>query len=303
MLRGRDFILIIFGAIIFSFILFYFFPTRQKFQDIISPLAAGLEETKNLFTGLTGKSLQDVVESSLKGTRGTYAIVIKNLRTGESYVQNEKRNFEAASLYKLWVLGTAYKQIAEGRLSRDEIITKDVKELNDIFEIGTESAELTEGTVTMNVKDAIDKMITISDNYAALLLVSKIRNSNVSSFMKGQGFSNSKLGQPPQTTPSDIALFYERLYSGAIIDRESCAEMIDLLSRQKLNDGIPKYLPKDVKVAHKTGELGGFKHDAGIIFGRDPILIVVLSESNSPQGAAERIAKLSQNIFNYFASK
>lgn len=303
MLRGRDFILIIFGAIIFSFILFYFFPTRQKFQDIISPLAAGLEETKNLFTGLTGKSLQDVVESSLKGTRGTYAIVIKNLRTGESFSQNEKRIYEPASLYKLWVLGTAYKQIAEGRLSRDEIITQDVKELNNIFKIGTESAELTEGTVTMKVEDATDEMITVSDNYAALLLVSKIRNSNVSSFMRQQGFTRSRLGEPPQTTAADIALSFEKLYQGTMVDSQSSREMLEILSRQKLNDRIPKYLPRDVKVAHKTGELGGFKHDAGIIFGRDPILIVVLSESNSPQGAAERIAQLSKNVFGYFEGK
>lgn len=303
MLRGRDFIFVILGAIIFSSAFSFFFPVEQKFQEIISPLAARLEETKNLLASFTGKSLKEVVDSSLKGTRGTYAIAIKNLRTGEYFSQNEKRIYEPASLYKLWVLGTAYKQIKEGKLNRDEIISRDVKDLNEIFDIASDSAELTEGTVTMKISDAIEQMITISHNYAALLLVSKIRNSNVSAFMREQGFSSSRLGQPPRTTAQDIASFFEKLYEGTMVDSEYSKRMLELLSQQKLNDRIPKYLPNNIEVAHKTGEVGGFKHDAGIIFGKDPILIVILSESSSQQGAAERIADLSKNIYSYFENK
>src|SRR3989344_1527214 len=303
MLKGRDFLLIIFGAIIFSFALFYFFPQQRKFQDIISPLAQGIQETKNLLAGFTDNSLKEVVDSSLLGARGTYAIIIKNLRTGEYFSQNEKRIYEPASLYKLWVLGAAFKQIKEGKLNRDEIISRDIKDLNEIFDIASDSAELTEGTVTMRVSDAIEQMITISHNYAALLLVSKIRNSNVSAFMRGQGFSSSRLGQPPRTTAQDIASFFEKLYEGTMIDGQYSKRMLDLLSQQRLNDRIPKYLPVDVEVAHKTGEIRGFKHDAGIIFAKDPILLVVLSESNSQQGAAERIAQLSKNVYYYFDRK
>ena len=303
MLRLKDLLIIIIGAVIFSLALFFFFPVKQKFQEIISPLAAGLEETKNLLAGFTGNSLKETVDSSLKGTHGTYAVIIKNLRTGEYFSQNEKRTYDPASLYKLWVLGAAFKQIKEGKLNRDEIISRDARDLNEIFDIASDSAELTEGTVTMKISDAIEQMITISHNYAALLLVSKIRNSNVSAFMREQGFSSSRLGQPPRTTAEDIASFFEKLYTGAMVDGEYSKRMLDLLSQQRLNDRIPKYLPDDVEVAHKTGEIRGFKHDAGIIFAKDPILLVVLSESNSQQGAAERIAQLSKNVYYYFERK
>src|SRR3989338_10247527 len=131
MLRGRDFLFIIIGGIIFSFVLSHFFPSpfsrQQKFQEIISPLAQGLSETKTLLESIAGKSLADVITSSLSGTRGAYAIVIKNLRTGESFSQNEKRIYEPASLYKLWVLGAAFRQIKEGKLNRDEIISRDAR--------------------------------------------------------------------------------------------------------------------------------------------------------------------------------
>lgn len=41
--------------------------------------------------------------------------------------------------------------------------------------------------------------------------------------------------------------------------------MIDILSDQHFNDLIPKYLPKEVKIAHKTGAITGVQHDAAIV--------------------------------------
>lgn len=302
MLKRPDLLIIFAGSVLFALLLSSLFP-KEGSQLIISPLADSVSQAQKIIRAFQGQTLREIVEKSLEGTRGTYAVVIKNLNTGESYMQNEKSKFEPASLYKLWVLGTAYKQLGEGKLSKDEVLSRDVKDLNEIFRIGTESAELAEGTVTMKVSDAIDQMITISHNYAALLLVSKVRNANISAFMREQNFSSSRLGEPPQTTAADIALFFEKLYQGTMVDSQSSRGMLEILSRQKLNDGIPKYLPSDVEVAHKTGEIGGFKHDAGIVFGKDPILIVVLSESNSQAGAAERIAELSRDVFAYFEGK
>ena len=300
MLRSKDFLLVIVGAVIFAFILLNYFPAEQRFGIIISPLAQGLQDTKNLIAEFTGSNLKEVVTRSLDGTHGTYAVVIKNLRTNETFTQNENRVYQPASLYKLWVMGTVYEFLEKGTITEDQILSRDVKELNDLFKINEEDAEETDGTVTMSVADALFQMITISHNYAALLLVSEVRNSQVTSFIKEEGFKNSGLGEPPKTTAADIALFFEKVYKGEIINSEYSKKMVDLLTQQKLNDRIPKYLPNGTKVAHKTGEIDGFKHDAGIIFAKDPILFVVLSESDSPEGAAERIAQLSRDVFNYF---
>ena len=77
--------------------------------------------------------------------------------------------------------------------------------------------------------------------------------------------------------------------------------MIDILKEQTLNDRIPKNLPQQTEVAHKTGELFGFKHDAGIIFGKKgDYIIVVLSETKNPKLSAEKIAKFSKEVFDYF---
>ena len=252
-------------------------------------------------------SLQKVVEETLSGTKGTYGIVIKHLKTAESYSVGEHEIFEPGSLYKIWVMAAAFQQIQEEELKEDEILSQDIEVLNKKFRISSDAAELKEGTMTFTVSQALAQMITISHNYAALLLSERLRNSHIREFLSSHGFLESYISNsddPPKTTPYDIALFLEKLYKGELVDKESSEKMIELLKQQTLNDGIPKYLPANVSVAHKTGEIEWFKHDAGIVFsppaGGGDYIIVILSESSSPLGAQERIAQVSEAVYKYF---
>jgi len=247
-------------------------------------------------------SLGQAVDEALSGTSGTYAVFIKDLQTGRTYTKNERESFEAASLYKLWVMVETYRQIAEGKLTEETGMKNSVEALNKIFDIASESAELKEGEISLTVKQALEKMITVSDNYAAYLLMTKIRTSNVKLFLESNNFFNSSIGSEPKTTASDMALFFEKLYRNELGTRENTEKMLDLLARQQLNDRIPKYLPKNIRVMHKTGELGGVKHDVGIVAGPSgDYIIVLMSDSNNPQAAAERLAKVSESVYNYMS--
>lgn len=249
-------------------------------------------------------SLKEVVEGAMVDSKGRYGIVIKNLTTKESYYANEQQVFEPGSLYKLWVMATTLQQIKEGALTDDQLLTQKIEVLNKKFGIPPEDAELTTGVIEMTVAQALEQMIAISHNYAALLLAEKLKNSTITQFLQNQGFRDSHISDtddPPQTTPLDIARFYEQLYYQQLIDQESSQQMIDLLKQQQRNEGLPKYLPKDITVAHKTGDIGWFKHDGGIIFSQGgDYLLIVLSESDYPAGAQDRIAQLSQAVFDYF---
>lgn len=250
------------------------------------------------------ESLSEVVEKSLGEAKGDYGIVIKNLKTEESYALNSRKVFQPASLYKLWVMATVYEEVKDGNLKENDILSSTIPELNAEFELSPEEAELTTGAIERTVKDALFQMITISHNYSALLLSNEIGNSRVSSVMLNLGLSDSRMGTstlPPQTTASDIALFFDLLYKGEIVDKTYSQKMIDILLKQELNDRIPKLLPKGTKVAHKTGELFFFKHDAGIVFSEEgDYIFVALSETKSPAKAAEKIANLSKAVYEYF---
>ena len=201
-------------------------------------------------------------------------------------------------------MATAYNQIEKGELTEDEILSQDVSVLNEKFNIAPESAEMIEGRITLSVKDAVKQMITISHNYAALLLSERIKLPKASAFLKDHSLNESTFGEPPKTTPADIALFFEKLYKGEFASNKNTAKMLDLFKAQQLNDGLPKYLPQNVQVAHKTGDIGYFKHDAGIIFmDKGDYIMVVMSQSQFPPGAQERIAQLSKAVFQYFVDK
>ena len=57
-------------------------------------------------------------------------------------------------------------------------------------------------------------------------------------------------------------------------------QMLDVLLGQQFKSGIPAGLPRDARVAHKTGEISTIAHDAGLIFlpNRRPYALAVLTE-------------------------
>ena len=255
--------------------------------------------------------LEQLVKKYLTNQEGKYGVAIKNLKTGESYYYNEDKKFNSASLYKLWVMAVAFQKIKDGSLDEDEVLSAPIAKLNDTLSTTTPTPT-PEGfspptpsvsepvRISMKTSEAIEKMITISDNYAALLVASRSGSVSVANFLKEYGLENSNFKQPPQTTGGDTAMFFEKLYKGEIVDQEYSKKMIDILKQQTLNDRIPKYLPS-IEVAHKTGELSESKHDGGIVYTeKGDYIIVVLSESNDPPLSSENIANFSKGVYDYF---
>lgn len=246
-------------------------------------------------------TLQSVVEQSLNAVSGKYGIYIKNLKTGESVNVRENEVFEAGSIYKLWVMGAVFEKIKNGDLKEDDNLEENIEDINKRFEISAEDAEMIGGHLQLTISSAIRQMITISHNYASLMLLTKVSTLEVESFLKRYGLNSSSMELPIRTTAQDLGRYLEKLYQGEIIDEEYSQKMINLLKEQNINDRLPKYLPQDIPVAHKTGDIGYFEHDAGIIYtAKGDYIIVVLTQSNSPGDADEKIAQISKAVFEYF---
>lgn len=245
--------------------------------------------------------LAKLVEEELAGKDGTYAVAVKNLKTGESFYINENYQFTAASLYKLWVMGQAYEEINEGNLKESDSVSLSRGEIEEIQGFWQEDVR---SNTYYSVADAIENMITVSDNDSAITLYTHMGTDQISEFLNRYGFANSLFESPPRTTAKDIGDYFEKLYNGRIVNRDYSIKMLQILVNQKLNDRIPKYLPQDLKIAHKTGELDTFKHDAGIVELKDnDYIIVVMTETPDPQNAAEVTALISKDVFDYFSQK
>jgi beta-lactamase class A len=299
-------------ALIFIPIIVYYISLLQE-KDRIRQQVLALSTIAKPAEAQRESILGDLVSEHFSKYGTDYAVVIKNLKTGEEYKFNENKKFNSASLYKLWVMGVAFQKIKEGTLKEDQVLSSSVKILDNTLSAASptptpegfreiESAE-SKRVVTMTLKDALDRMIINSDNYSALLVASKSGTFSVTNFLKTYNLNDSSFRSPPQTTANDTALFYEKLYKGEIVDKNYSSQMMEILKRQAINDRLPKYLPRGTTVAHKTGELNGAKHDAGIVFSDSgDYIIVVLSNTKDPVVAAENIANFSKEIFAYFNS-
>ena len=231
-------------------------------------------------------SLKKEVEKVLQNTGGRYGIFIKNLSTDETFFKAENEEFQTGSLYKLWVMESVFEKIKGGSIKEDDPMVADIAYLNKKFDLDRDEAEFQTGKIEFSIKSAIEQMITISHNYAALALLDRLGSSE---------------NIPAKTTAKNTADFFERLYLGEIIDKEYSRKMMDILLRQTINDRIPKYLSAGTKIAHKTGDIGFFENDGGIVFSpKGDFIIVVLSETEDPAKAGETIAKISKAAFEYF---
>ncbi len=301
------FALIVIPTIVFG--LSKIFPSEKgAVLSAIDPIVAAIGKKEV-------NPLEKIVKEKLLENDKDYGVVIKNLKTGENYSINGEKEFQSASLYKLWVMGVAFQKIRSGQISEREVLTGSVKVFDEILSDATPTPSVTasseptiepspteEKKISYLVGEAIEKMITASDNYAALLVASRSGSFAVTNFLKEYQFDNSNFRQPPKTTAKDIGSFFEKLYNGEIIDKDYSKKMIDILKKQTLNDRIPKYLPGNLEIAHKTGELINFKHDGGIVFTKKgDYIIVVLSDTKDPRETSEKIANFSKEIYDYFS--
>ena len=264
--------------------------------------------------------LEKKIISKFNDETGNFALAFKNLDDGKEILINENEIFHAASTIKTPVMIEFYRQLHQGKLS-----------LKDTLQIKNEFKSIVDGSMyklsefddsdknTYNklgqyysINNLIYEMITISSNFATNILIDYIGANNVTKSMKEIGALNIdilrgvedikafELGLNNTTSAKDLLIIYEKLAKGKIINNESSATMIDILKDQKYDDIIPKYLPKNIEVANKTGMITGVHHDSGIVFLKDgkKYVIIILSKNMSDmESGTEMMAKISELIY------
>ena len=90
---------------------------------------------------------------------------------------------------------------------------------------------------------------------------------------------------------------------GRAVSPEASREMVDVLAAQKFNEGIPAGLPREARVAHKTGSITKIEHDAGVVYlpaGRKPYVLVVLVRGIADAKRAHKlIADISRAVYTF----
>ncbi len=201
------------------------------------------------------------------------------------YTHEADQEFLAASLYKLGILIEVETRVDAGTLGYDDAIEIGSEDITD------DGSFEPAGTV-MTIDEALESMITVSDNGTALAFWRLLGPAKVDATLEriGLGGFHVALDDYDDNTVTARAvgelltqLARRRLVSPAASDR-----MLARLERQQVNDRLPAQLPPDAVVAHKTGNLGGVTHDAGIVFTPSGPRIVVGLTANAAEDEADQ---------------
>ncbi|TMD61850.1 MAG: serine hydrolase [Chloroflexi bacterium] len=239
-------------------------------------------------------ALRDSLDGAVAEFDGHAAVVVSGVDTNFRYAKNDDAVFPSASLYKLEVMVEAYRQVTAGRISLDDTTVTVVWD-----DMSVDPSDTLPGT-TLSVRDAVERMITLSDNGPAHALMRLLDPHNVNATTLSVGLKDTRINAalPPDeqlsedntTSARDMERLFAGLATGKIVSPDASAEMLATLFRQQINDRLPTGLPADAALAHKTGDLIGVSHDAGLLltpFG--PRVVVVLTSDFSDYDDVARL--------------
>lgn len=192
-------------------------------------------------------------------------VIVRDVRTGEVYERNADTLFDAGSLYKLFVLWQTQVAIRTNVLGDETKLTLTAaadRADEDGYRIGAYGE-------TISVADARTLMIEASNNTAAVLLAQYFGWGTVQQLARRNGFAATTLIDRQTTTARDVSRFFGGIVSRTLDPTLTDADydlMLTLLKEQQINTKLSVGFPPDAIFAHKTGDIPGAHHDAGILF-------------------------------------
>jgi beta-lactamase class A len=259
----------------------------------------------------------------LIGSRGAeVALVLRTLDGKDELLIDPDKAFHAASTMKVPVMIELFRQAEAGQLRLDEplaiknefhsIVDGSVYQLSVGDDSDTEVYKAVGKTMTL--RELCDAMITVSSNFAANLLIERLGVENIRKTVTRLGANGMNVlrgvedqkafdkGLSNSTTARGLAVLMQKIASGQAVSPKADAEMVAILKRQKFNDAIPAGLPPGTPVAHKTGTITKIHHDAAIVYGPHPYVIVILVRGIQEQKeSAALMAAISREAWNAFA--
>lgn len=256
--------------------------------------------------------LENNIGSEVRGFKGTVGVVIKDLRSNREIAFNKNVLMPSASVVKIPVMLSCFYAERDGKISlKDTVCLRGGQRVAGSKVLG----DCPPGS-RFTVEALLGPMITQSDNTAANVLIDLIGFDALNAYFRKMGlqhtnivrnmmdFKERKAGGENYTTASDMAYLLEKLYRRQLLSKGISERCLGLLGGQKVNDRIPKKLPKEgVFIAHKTGLERYICHDVGIVYtkkGNFLICVLVRHEEKLAKSAKQLIADIALLVYNYY---
>ncbi len=257
-------------------------PVQASSQELVFSAPVEVAETDEIDPLIQKQlALQQTIDDFTDAQNGVYGIYVESLDEDVSAAHNSDAQLYSASLYKLFVAQLAYERVDSGQWSLSQYVLSGA-----------------------NLEQCLDKMITVSDNACGVAILLKLGYSSFNAeAMKLLGYPSTDLsGTYTKSSAKDVAKLLKDLHEGKLLTKSSSQAFQNLLAAQKINNRLPQGLPDGVQIMHKTGDLVGYVHDAGIVRSVDGNYIIVVMSGPDPSipTLTERyanFAELSKNVY------
>lgn len=235
--------------------------------------------------------------------RGEAAILVKDLKSKQTIGINSSKLFPSASLVKVPIMAAVFQAQEEGRLKLTDTLKLErrqkIRSCSHLY--------YARNGTRFPIYDLMERMITESDNTATNMLVDALGFGYLNQKFVEFGLKNTDLrrgvmdlqwrraGIENYTTAEDMAMLLEKIYNGELVSKRASEEMLAILKRQKVNDRLPRGLPSNVTIAHKTGLLNDTVSDCGVVFTPegDFIICVITGDIRSFRSAKRFIGNIA----------
>ncbi len=231
--------------------------------------------------------------ATLGGQSSCIVVLLNEVAPTELVSIAPEQRFPAASLAKIPILVEVARQVEFGMLAWDTRYAI----ANEAYAASSGVLADLDANLHPTLRDLAYLMITISDNTASNVLLDIVGTEAVNVTMHQLGLYETRIerhfmdnearraGRENWTTAGDMALLLSFFCADLLPGRD---EMLKMLLRQNDDGTIPAYWNAETPYAHKTGELAGIVHDAGILYppypqssAQPPYIIVVMTAEQS----------------------
>lgn len=261
------------------------FGIRQDYQDLLIQNAAYLNKLKSMrqitvFAATPNSSSVDIgntLSNYAKKINGDVSIYYKNITTGESVIVEADKTYYMASLYKVILTLYILNEVKNGKISLKDTI----------------------GNSKITLDDALNKIITESNNEYAQMLAEKYGWLNIQTAMEKKLGIDFSFDKTLEINVTNVGRLFEEIATSLNISELDSKYLLKLLNDQKKTEKLPKYLPKTVYSHNKTGEFESYSHDAAIFYTpKANYILVVMSKTKDTADTNEQMALLSYDIYN-----
>ena len=247
------------------------------------------------------------IEKIISQVEGNVCINFYDLNKNNGFSVNGDKKVLSASMIKLLILAELMKKIFENKFSLSDTVM-----MANFMKIGGDGVlkELNTGH-HFTLKELATLMIIVSDNQATNILIDFLGMENINQLGKELDLKETFLGRKMMdaearkkgydnyTCADDISLPLKLIYQEKLINKEASQLMLDILLRQQQGERLQRYLPSDIKIAHKCGDLDNLENDGGIIWLGDRAYILVVLTNGMPNlQCKQTIGKISKFVYD-----